>query len=192
MVFVEIDVLVPLCPACRHSECRWLETAFPQLPHVFSENWRRNYLEMGIPKKKVREASRALRNGTWRGPGCYQCGSVIGLNMRGSEGFYLKTLSISSFYSLNRGYGRKPPKWMKAIVFQAYEGKCSDCGITTTSTATFDHIVPVTDGGETHIENLQLMCQRCNNEEKRNLTVEHVRHPSLCLPLLPPSDNFLN
>jgi hypothetical protein len=29
MVFVEIDVLVPLCPACRHSECQWLETTFP-------------------------------------------------------------------------------------------------------------------------------------------------------------------
>lgn len=192
MVFVEIDVLVPLCQACRHSKYRWYETAFPQLPHVFSEDWRRNYLEMGILKKKVREASKALRNGTWRGPGCYQCGSVIGLNIRGGEGFYLKTISISSFYSLNRGNGRRPPEWMRKIVFDASEGKCSGCGITMTSNqATYDHIVPVSGGGETHIENLQLMCQRCNNEDKRNLTVEQVKHPPLYFPLLPPSDNLL-
>lgn len=192
MVFVEIDVLVPLCLTCKHSECRWLETNFHQLPHVFSESWRRNYLDRDMPKNKVREASKALRNGTWRGPGCYQCGSVIGLNIRGGEGFYLKTISISSFYSLKRGNGRRPPEWMKKIVFDAYEGKCSGCGITMTSNqATYDHIVPVSDGGETHIENLQLMCQRCNNEDKRNLTVEQVKHPPLCFPLLPPSDNLL-
>jgi 5-methylcytosine-specific restriction protein A len=191
MVSVGIDVLVPLCIACKHSESQWLETALPRFPSVFSDDWRRNYLEMGIPRKKVREASQTLRDGEWRGPQCYQCGSVIELDVPGGEGFYLKSVSLSSFYSLSRGNGRRPPEWMKQIVLDAYEGKCSGCRLTLTpDQVTFDHIVPVSDGGETDMENLQPMCQRCN-QEKKNLTVEQVEHPSLLFPLLPASDNLI-
>jgi len=192
MVAVAVAVLVPLCLGCKHSQCQWLETTLPRFPSVSSERWRRDYLEMGIPRKKVREASQKLRSGEWRGPECYQCGSVIELDVQGGEGFYLETISISSFYSLSRGNGRRPPEWMKQIVFDAYERKCSGCGITmTVDQVTFDHIVPVSDGGETDMENLQPMCARCN-QEKKNLAVEQIDHPSLYFPLLPPSSNLLD
>jgi hypothetical protein len=69
MVFVEIDVPVPLCLACKHSECRWLETNFPQLPHVFTESWRRNYLEMGMPKIKCTRLLRHYGMGPGEGLG---------------------------------------------------------------------------------------------------------------------------
>src|SRR5512139_2023954 len=84
----------------------------------------------------------AYRNGTWRGPSCHQCGSIIELNVDGGEGFYVKTMSLSSFFSLARGNGRKPPKWMKEIIFKAYKGKCSLCPtILSSDEATADHIV---------------------------------------------------
>lgn len=192
-VSVVIDVLVPLCLTCKHFECRWLEIPFPQLPHVLSESWRRDYLEIGIPSKKVTEASKALRNRKWRGPGCYQCGSVIKLDARASDGFFLKTISISLFYSLRRDFGKRPPKWMKDIVLQAYDGKCSGCGVLMTSSkqATFDHIVPFSHSGETDIENLQPKCQGCIHQ-KAKVIVKLIKHPSLCFPLLPPSDKLLD
>jgi len=147
MVCVEIDVYVPLCVGCKHTECRYFETTLPP-PSVFSETWHGNYLEMGIPRKKVLEASRSLRNGEWRGPECYQCGSVIELDVQGGEGFYLKKVSLSEIYNLNRGNGRKPPAWMEKIVLDAYEGKCSACGLVLNhEQATIDHIIPVSEGG---------------------------------------------
>ena len=108
MVYVAIDVLVPLCLGCKHSECRWLETQLPR-PSIFSEAWRRDYLEMGIPRKKVRDASRSLKSRAWRGPECCLCGSVIELDVKGGEGFYLRTVSISEMYNLKNGNGRRAP-----------------------------------------------------------------------------------
>jgi 5-methylcytosine-specific restriction endonuclease McrA len=191
MVYVEVTALVPLCLGCKHSECRWLETQLPH-PDIFSETWRKDYLNIGIPRKKVREASQSLKDGTWRGPECYLCGSVIELDVNGGEGFYLRTVSISEMYRLGRGGGRRTPKWMREIIRNAYEGKCSGCRINLThEQITFDHIVPHSDGGETEIDNLQPMCKRCN-QKKKNLPVDQIEHPPLHFPLLPFSENMLD
>lgn len=81
---------------------------------------------------------------------------------------------------------------MQEIVLNAYEEKCSGCGIILTNDQiTFDHIIPVSEGSQTEMDNLQPMCKRCN-QEKKNLQVNQVEHPSLCFPLLPFSENLLD
>jgi len=191
MVYVAVNALVPVCLGCKHTECQWLETQLPQ-PAISSESWRRDYLNIGIPRKKMREASQSLESGTWRGPECYLCGSVIELDAQGGEGFYLRTVSISEMYSLHRGAGRRAPNWMQEVVLNAFEGKCSGCGIVLAhEQITFDHIIPLSGGGETEIDNLQPMCKRCN-QEKKNLSVDQIEHPSLHFPLLPFSAHMLD
>ncbi|UVT17615.1 MAG: HNH endonuclease [Nitrospira sp.] len=191
MVHVEINILVPLCVGCKHSECRYFETTLPK-PNVFSDSWKQDYHTIGISRKKVKEASRGLHSGGWKGPACDRCGSIIELDVKGGEGFYTRTSSVSDFYSLNRGNGRKPPEWMRKIVLSAYDGKCSGCRRTMRpDQITVDHIVPVSEGGETEMENLQPMCISCN-QKKGNVAVKRVGHPSLYFPLLTPSDKLLD
>lgn len=66
-------------------------------------------------------------------------------------------------------------------VFAKCGSKCGGCG--RLDTLTIDHIIPLSKGGSNHIDNLQVLCQRCNHK-KRNLLpkgidtyeVEHKAH----------------
>ena len=190
-VSVLISILVPECLCCKHFEQRWLEPTRAESSLIFPETWPQSYLELGIPRKKVREVSQALEHGTWRGPQCYYCGSVLRLDRKGGIGFYTKAMSISSFYSRNRDNRTQPPEWIRKIVFEAYGGNCARCSsVMTAEEAFFHHIVPISAGEETDMENLQLLCRRCHTH-KKDQTVDYATHPSLHFPLLPPSDTAL-
>lgn len=51
-------------------------------------------------------------------------------------------------------------------VFAKCGSKCGKCG--RLDTLTIDHIIPLSKGGSNHIDNLQVLCMRCN-QKKRNL-----------------------
>ena len=46
------------------------------------------------------------------------------------------------------------------ILINSVGGKCSNCG--STSNPTIDHVIPVSKGGHDGIENLQVLCGKCN------------------------------
>jgi HNH endonuclease len=187
-VAVLISIFVPECLSCKHFEQQWLEPTPIESALIFPENWTRSYLELGIPRKKTQEVSQALDNGSWRGPSCYYCGSIMRLDMKNGLGFYIKTLPLSSFYSANRDNRKQPPKWMRKIVFEAYGRKCARCNsMMTFQQAISHHIAPLSSGKETDMENLQLLCHPCH-AKKKNQNVDYAIHPSLHFPLLPPSD----
>jgi hypothetical protein len=52
------------------------------------------------------------------------------------------------------------PKEVKLAVFQRDEGRCVECG--SDFDIQYDHIIPFTMGGASTVENLQLLCARCN------------------------------
>lgn len=52
------------------------------------------------------------------------------------------------------------PIAVRRAVARRDEGRCVQC--TSTENVEFDHIVPVVHGGETTVENIQLLCRRCN------------------------------
>ena len=55
------------------------------------------------------------------------------------------------------------PEVVKLVVWERDEGKCVRCG--STENLHFDHIIPVTKGGGTSEENIQLLCADCNLEK---------------------------
>jgi 5-methylcytosine-specific restriction endonuclease McrA len=52
---------------------------------------------------------------------------------------------------------------LRTLVFQHYGKKCKYCDkILKTDTMVFDHIVPISKGGSSNIENIQLICRTSN------------------------------
>ena len=52
------------------------------------------------------------------------------------------------------------PTWMRQHIMQRDQGQCVQCG--SRSYLEFDHIIPLSRGGATSANNLQLLCRRCN------------------------------
>ena len=59
------------------------------------------------------------------------------------------------------------PKEVADAVWNRDGGKCVYCG--STENLQFDHIIPFSKGGATTIENLQLLCQKCNSEKSNKI-----------------------
>ncbi|MBL8925873.1 MAG: HNH endonuclease [Pseudonocardia sp.] len=52
------------------------------------------------------------------------------------------------------------PQHVKSAVYQRDSGRCCECGAR--SYLEFDHVIPRSKGGATSVNNLQLLCRRCN------------------------------
>lgn len=59
------------------------------------------------------------------------------------------------------------PKEVADAVYRRDGGKCVYCGAT--ENLQFDHIIPFSRGGATNIENLQLLCQKCNLQKSNKI-----------------------
>jgi HNH endonuclease len=53
------------------------------------------------------------------------------------------------------------PEHVKAVVFQRDKGTCRQCGYTG-EYIEYDHIIPRSKGGQNTVENIQLLCRKCN------------------------------
>lgn len=62
---------------------------------------------------------------------------------------------------------RAVPQWMRTEVWQRDQAKCAECGAT--EYLEFDHVIPHSLGGATSVNNLQLLCRRCNLEKGARL-----------------------
>lgn len=58
------------------------------------------------------------------------------------------------------GAGRQIPQNVKTAVWQRDGGQCVECGAT--DYLEFDHIIPHAKGGASTVDNVQLLCRRCN------------------------------
>jgi hypothetical protein len=60
--------------------------------------------------------------------------------------------------------GREPvPKPVRRAVWQREGGRCTECGAD--QDLQFDHIIPVSKGGATTVENLQILCGDCSRRK---------------------------
>lgn len=65
-------------------------------------------------------------------------------------------------------------------VFLAHGGKCQECGVPTVlgvypqvdNSATMEHIVPLSQGGNHVRDNVTLLCYKCNNLNNHNEQVK--------------------
>jgi hypothetical protein len=63
---------------------------------------------------------------------------------------------------------REPiPRDVRQTVWERDGGRCVQCG--ETFELQFDHVIPVALGGATTVENLQLLCARCNRAKGASL-----------------------
>lgn len=60
--------------------------------------------------------------------------------------------------------GGKIPESMRRAVFDRDGWVCLDCG--STEYLCCDHVIPVSKGGDTSLENLQTLCRPCNSKKK--------------------------
>jgi hypothetical protein len=60
------------------------------------------------------------------------------------------------------------PDDLKQFVWTRDGGQCKSCG--TTTELQFDHVIPVTLGGASSAENLQILCGPCNRRKGARLT----------------------
>lgn len=59
------------------------------------------------------------------------------------------------------------PKEVADAVWRRDGGRCVYCG--STENLQYDHIIPFSKGGATSLENLQLLCQKCNLEKSNHI-----------------------
>ena len=69
-------------------------------------------------------------------------------------------------------FGEQPkrppiPREVVDAVYKRDGGRCVYCG--STENLQLDHIIPFSKGGATTIENLQLLCQKCNLEKSNHI-----------------------
>jgi hypothetical protein len=63
-----------------------------------------------------------------------------------------------------QGYDtRYIPQWMRQEVWNRCRGACVECG--STFYLEYDHIIPLSRGGATSANNLQLLCRGCNQRK---------------------------
>jgi 5-methylcytosine-specific restriction endonuclease McrA len=55
------------------------------------------------------------------------------------------------------------PREVRLAVFQRDSGRCVQCG--SAFEIQYDHLIPVSAGGASTVENLQIMCADCNREK---------------------------
>jgi len=55
------------------------------------------------------------------------------------------------------------PNDVKVLVWARDGGACVKCG--SKKDLQFDHIIPVSEGGNSTVDNLQILCQKCNLEK---------------------------
>lgn len=68
---------------------------------------------------------------------------------------------------------RPIPSHVRSSVWQRDKGRCNCCG--SKEMLEFDHIIPFSWGGSNSIENIQLLCRRCNRRKSDSLSVPTVK-----------------
>jgi 5-methylcytosine-specific restriction endonuclease McrA len=151
---IKEDFLVQPCPRCQESAMRFLELS----PHARSVHYQ--CVHCG---KKMRAAA-----ATPDASDSLSIWSSIAALVDRCNG-----ISVSSPIVASVEFETAPaplpyeqttrtpiPERIRAEVWRRDGGRCVECG--SQNNLQFDHMIPVSRGGATSAQNLQLLCQKCN------------------------------
>lgn len=109
-------------------------------------------------------------------------GIYLELNKKSGNGFYgpstsdpeivvamidtLVRMAKRQIVKTDDNNSRRIPQDVRIAVWQRDQGKCVQCGAR--DYLEYDHIIPYSKGGATTVNNMQLLCRRCN-QAKRDL-----------------------
>ena len=101
---------------------------------------------------------------------------------------YTVELKIPSVVRLLRAIVRKPAvKFSRENVYARDKGRCQYCAQKVPRhDATYDHVIPRSQGGQTRWENIVISCIPCN-QKKGGRTPEQARMKLLSVPVKPKS-----
>jgi hypothetical protein len=102
-------------------------------------------------------------------------GALVWQAVGGDTGFILGILTVlagalfvgalsgasSGPYAPAATRSRSIPQDVKIAVAVRDQGRCQHCG-TSAGPMQYDHVIPYSMGGDNSVENIQLLCHRCN------------------------------
>ncbi len=157
LAFIQQNFLVQPCFSCHEFTMRFLG---------FSPNYRSIQYECVHCGKKMRAAAGtpdAVKvDEIWRA----YCGfNRVSLQPRPDEWGYSDALNlvfetVPAPMPYEQTTRTPIPEAIRAEVWRRDQGRCVNCG--SKENLQFDHIIPVSQGGATSVQNLQLLCQSCN------------------------------
>lgn len=105
---------------------------------------------------------------------------VLGKTQQASSEFHLSRPELTAAYIRHavrvyhrqvdvgfEGPSRQIPQEVKQEVWQRDGGRCVEC--EATDYLEFDHIIPFSKGGASTVDNIQLLCRRCNLKKRDRL-----------------------
>jgi len=93
--------------------------------------------------------------------------------------------SIIRFVRKATGYFHRSIAFSRKNVWLRDKGKCQYCDVDVTIREfTFDHVVPLSQGGNTTWENIVVACPKCN-QKKMNRTPQQAKMKLLSQPMRP-------
>lgn len=190
--FIDISVLALICSTCKQSAD--LQPGKHILPEVAVLDWQTHYKNIGIDAVIIEIIKDHLLKGLWESLFCFSCQIPIYFPKPSRAAktniFYIFSTPISDFYGC-MSTGKRPRGWMRDALFNIYGEKCTCCNkILPKDLLTLDHVFPTSRGGESNFLNLQVLCQKCN-EEKAD-TVPKFVISQITAELFPPTvDSYL-
>ena len=86
------------------------------------------------------------------------------------------SLTMSTYRSIKRVMNNKEKAEAKELLYKEQAGLCNGCDTFLREVdLTIDHIIPQNQGRDDSIENLQLLCYRCNNWKRTGTMIDLVK-----------------
>ena len=169
-----VRIYKPECENCYALERHRFEADDDswQPPSIPAKDWRRWLRDYGVSERELRCIAR--KKATIE---CATCGDTLSY---GIDNIYVFATPFEDYFpglvgAEDRDPPKSPPRWVRRLVYDVYEGRCAGCGVALeASEATMDHILPRHQGGAGTLENIQLACDNCNGEEKGGKEPEPV------------------
>lgn len=153
---IKEDFLVQPCPRCQESTMRFLELS----PHARSVHYQCAHCGKKMHAAAATpEASEALSIWSRIASLIDRCNKIsMSFPVPISMEVEFETAPAPLAYEQTT---RTPiPERVRAEVWRRDEGRCVECG--SQNNLQFDHMIPVSRGGATSAQNLQLLCRKCN------------------------------
>lgn len=88
---------------------------------------------------------------------------VMGVLLSYKEKKHQNMLNSDSNQKIINTIRERIPEKVRTEVWRRDEGKCATCG--SREKLEYDHIIPVSKGGNNTARNIELLCEKCNREK---------------------------
>lgn len=182
-----VSVLMPCCEDCYAYRQHRFQLNSWRPPDISPETWEDDLSELGVAPMEI---ERIKKQNYYGAISCSEESHDLAYDL---EATYVESMPFEHYFSEllpDRLQKRRPPSWMKTMIWKAYDKKCFGCEEKLEwKNLTIDHIQPFNppsgvEKGLTQLSNLQPLCDHCA-QIKDDLIPEEEWF-DLCFRLVPP------